>query len=61
MPRPNDAEAISADVRSDLAHIFAVAILRLSSRAALTGDNSQANPPTCLEVPLETVLSDHHG
>jgi len=61
MPGPIDAEAISADVRTDLARIFAAAILRLSSRAALTGNNAQTNPPTCLEVPPETVLSDHHG
>ncbi|TWU03036.1 hypothetical protein CA54_61200 [Symmachiella macrocystis] len=61
MPGPNDAEAISTDVCSDLARIFAAALLRLSSRAALSGNNSKTNPPTCLEVPPKTVLSDHHG
>ncbi len=44
MPGPNDAAVVPEDVRPELARIFAAALLRLSSRAALSGDNSQTNP-----------------
>ena len=61
MPQHNGTGPDPDDLRPELARIFAAAILRLSSRAALSGNNSKTNPPTCLEVPPQTVLSDHHG
>ncbi|TWU08622.1 hypothetical protein CA54_38560 [Symmachiella macrocystis] len=61
MPRHNGTCPDPDDFRPELARIFAAAILRLSTRAALSGEISQTNSPTCLEVPPETVLSDHHG
>ena len=48
------------DVREELARIFAAAILTLHRRNDLT-DESSRDGQTCLEVPAETVLSDHHG
>jgi hypothetical protein len=68
--RPHDdPAAMTADERlREVAAILAAGILRLSSRAALpdTGKHSgPKNPPEpgrdCLEVSVETVLSDHKG
>ncbi|MDG2127323.1 MAG: hypothetical protein P8K08_04970 [Fuerstiella sp.] len=47
--------------RSELASIFAAAILQLQRRISLTGSNVSEKSETCLEVPAETVLSGHHG
>ncbi|MCP4858659.1 MAG: hypothetical protein GY903_29640 [Fuerstiella sp.] len=47
--------------RSELASIFAAAILQLQRRISITGSNVSEKSETCLEVPPETVLSGHHG
>lgn len=47
--------------RTELALIFAAAILRLRTRAALVEELESYSVSTCLEVPHETVLSGHHG
>ena len=51
------AELSPAERLSELATIFAAAILRLHARSAL----ATVPDPTCLEVPLETGLNDHRG
>lgn len=59
--RPIDGSLKPDERLSEIAGIFAAGILRLSARAALAGGVSQETPPnsssSCLEVPLETVLS----
>ena len=57
MPRPQSAPPPNPRL-TELAAILANAILRLRSRSAL---ESQLPSATCLEVPPETVLSDHDG
>lgn len=61
--RPFDDPArLSSDARlTELASIFASAILRLRARAALATKSDPNAGPACLEVPAETVLSDHDG
>ena len=61
--RPSDAPDPSTDNqrRTELASIFAAAILRLRRRIALAGSEVPDEAETCLEVPSETVLSGHHG
>lgn len=54
-PSPDDQR------RTELASIFAAAILRLRRRVALAGPDVPDKAETCLEVPAETVLSGHHG
>jgi len=54
-PPPDDQR------RTELAAIFAAAILRLRRRIALAGSEVPDEAATCLEVPAETVLSGHHG
>lgn len=55
VPSPEDQR------RTELAAIFAAAILRLRQRIALAGSDVSDEAGTCLEVPSETVLSGHHG
>ena len=50
-----------SDRLTELASIFAAAILRLRLRAALVSEPGPDVGSTCLEVPPETVLSGHHG
>jgi hypothetical protein len=58
----NDVEPAPKDPRrTELACIFAAAILRLRQRVAFVDDDSRNGAKTCLEVPAETVLSGHHG
>lgn len=58
----DDHIALSRDDRlADLASIFAAAILRLRTRAALVSEPGPDAGSTCLEVPAETVPSGHHG
>jgi hypothetical protein len=57
---------LSPDDRlSELASIFAAAVLRLRERVALAmdagSDSGSDSGPTCLEVRSESVLSGHHG
>jgi len=61
--RPFDDPAhLSPDARlSELASIFAAAILRLRARFALATEPAPNAGSACLEVPSETVLSDHDG
>jgi len=61
--RPFDDHArLSPDARlTELASIFAAAILRLHARTALATESEPNAGSTCLEVPAETVLSDHDG
>jgi len=54
-PTPQDRSS------SELATIFAAAILRQRRRIALTGSEVPDESKTCLEVPANTVLSGHHG
>ena len=54
-PSPDDQR------RTELASIFAAAILRLRRRVALAGSDVPDKAETCLEAPAETVLSGHHG
>jgi hypothetical protein len=54
------------DALVELAVLLASGILRLHGRSALSVDISGPSippdsPPTCLEVPAETVLSVHTG
>ena len=60
---PSDVLDPSTDDRrrTELAAIFASAILRLRRRIALAGSDVPDEAETCLEVPSETVLSGHHG
>ncbi|MBX3452851.1 MAG: hypothetical protein KF777_25160 [Planctomycetaceae bacterium] len=58
----NDNDQAPEDQRrTELAAIFAAAILRLRQRIALAGSDVPNEAETCLEVPAETVLSGHHG
>ena len=63
----DDPAAMTPDERlSEVASIFAVAILRLHARAALSCNNpaleeSQNSTPPGLELSGETVLSVHCG
>ena len=58
----DELSALSRDHRlTELATIFAAAILRLRARAALVAEPESDSASTCLEVPAETVLSGHHG
>ena len=63
----DDPSFLTPDERlSEVASILAAAVLRLRVRAALPGDEpGPENPPdswpTCLEVPVNTVLSVHTG
>lgn len=61
--RPFDDPAhLSPDARlTELASIFAAAILRLRARTALATESEPNAGSACLEVPSETVLSDHDG
>ena len=62
MRRPDDPDSPPEDHRrTELASIFATAILRLRRRIALAGSDVSGESETCLEVPAETVLSGHHG
>ena len=62
MRRSNDTNPpLEDELRSELASIFAAAILRLHRRIALTGSKVSDKSETCLEVLAETVLSGHHG
>ena len=62
MRRSNDTDASPKDqCRTEIASIFAAAILRLRRRIALAGSDVPDEAETCLEVPWETVLSGHHG
>ena len=62
MRRSNDTDASPKDQRrTELAAIFAAAILRLRQRIALSGSDVPDEAETCLEIPSETVLSGHHG
>ena len=54
-PAPEDPR------RTELASIFAAAILRLRRRVVFLEQPPQNGVETCLEVPAETVLSGHHG
>lgn len=58
----DDPTSVSLDDRlTELASIFAAAILRLRARAALETEPGSDVGSTCLEVSSETVLSDHNG
>lgn len=60
--RQTDDEPSSEDTRlTELASIFAAAILRLRHRIVWSEEESTDGTKTCLEVPAETVLSGHHG
>ena len=60
--RQTDDEPAPEDTRlTELASIFAVAILRLRHRIVWIDEESAGGTKTCLEVPAETVLSGHHG
>ena len=60
--RQTDDEPSSEDTRlTELASIFAAAILRLRHRIVWSDEESADGTKTCLEVPPETVLSGHHG
>jgi hypothetical protein len=60
--RQIDDEPAPEDTRlSELASIFAAAILRLRHRIVWSDEESADGTETCLEVPPETVLSGHHG
>lgn len=60
--RQTDDEPAPEDMRlTELARIFAAAILRLRRRMVWSNDESADGTKTCLEVPPETVLSGHHG
>ena len=62
MRRPDDTDPPPEDQRrTELASIFAAAILRLRRRNALPDSDFPEAAETCLEVPSETVLSGHHG
>lgn len=62
MRRSDDPDPFPDDQRrTELASIFAAAILRLRRRIALAGSDVPDEAETCLEVPSETVLSGHHG
>jgi hypothetical protein len=60
-PHDDPADLSPDGRRAELASIFAAAILRLHARAALAPDPDSDAGSTCLEVPSEAVLSDHHG
>jgi len=51
----------SNERRTDLAAIFAAVILRQRYRLLPDQRESPATDTTCLELPSETVLSDHDG
>jgi len=60
--RQADDEPSSEYTRlTELASIFAAAILRLRRRIVWNDEESANGTKTCLEVPPETVLSGHHG
>lgn len=60
--RQTEDEPAPEDTRlSELASIFAAAILRLRHRIVWSDEESADGIKTCLEVPPETVLSGHHG
>ena len=61
--RRNDVTDPSLDDqrRTELASIFAAAILRLRQRIVLPDSNTSGELETCLAVPTKTVLSGHHG
>lgn len=62
MRRSDDTDPSPEDQRrTELASIFAAAILRLRQRDALPESESPNELATCLEFPSETVLSGHHG
>lgn len=60
-PSIDDEPAPEDPRRTELASIFAAAILRLRRRVVFAGQPPQNAVETCLEVPSETVLSGHHG
>lgn len=51
----------SDERRTELAAIFAAVILRQRCRLIPDQRESPASDTTCLELPSETVLSDHDG
>lgn len=51
----------SNERRTELAAIFAAVILRQRYRLIAHQQESSATDTTCLELPSETVLSDHDG
>jgi len=51
----------SNERRTELAAIFAAVILRQRYRLLPDQRESPATDTTCLELPPETVLSDHDG
>lgn len=51
----------SDERRTALAAIFAAVILRQRCRLISDQRESPASDTTCLELPSETVLSDHDG
>lgn len=60
--RELDDDPAPEDMRlTELASIFAAAILRLRRRIVWSNEESADGTKTCLEVPPETVLSGHHG
>lgn len=60
--RQTDDEPAPEDMRlTELASIFAAAILRLRRRIVWNDEESADETKTRLEVPRETVLSGHHG
>ena len=60
--RQVDDEPTPEDMRlTELASIFAAAILRLRHRIVWSDEELADGTKTCLEVPPETVLSGHHG
>lgn len=60
--RQTDDVPSSEDTRlTELANIFAAAILRLRHRIVWSDEKPAEVTNTGLEVPPETVLSGHHG
>jgi len=60
--RQTDDEPAPESMRlTELASIFAAAILRLRHRIVWSDEESADETKTCLEVLPETVLSSHHG
>jgi hypothetical protein len=60
-PSIDDEPADEDPRRTELASIFAAAILRLRRRVVFDEQPPRNAVATCLEVPTETVLSGHHG
>lgn len=62
MRSPDDSRPIPQNTRrTELASIFAAAILRLHARCALAEPNDSGNSQTCLELSDENVLSVQNG